>query len=45
MDWLSNRGVSLLTFLIRRFWKYRERKNENQLTPVGIYMRAGHDLA
>ena len=27
-------SVSLLTFLVRRFWNTRKFKNENQLTPI-----------
>jgi hypothetical protein len=31
-----------LTFLVRRFWNTRSKKNENQLTPAGIYVNLLH---
>ena len=35
-------SVSLLDILVRRFWNTCMRKNENRLTPAGIYVSRLH---
>lgn len=34
----TNKVWAFMTFLVWRFWNTRERKNENQLTPVDMYV-------